>query len=183
MHDYRLSLRAEVLRFELQSVSITNRFTSPSASLLLYDSSWKISSNSRFSATRPGAEFGRNGTIFRGPRFLNNVFLGKNFYFQVQHFWRPFLVIDQVFRIFPFFLRFYVSCTMLNVVYDPFLTRTTTISENNSFMTPFFTLFVLSRASDNNTSQNTTLYFSKYWGTDARATPPHILGGPSPSSP
>src|SRR6218665_3377750 len=43
---------------------------------------------------------------------------------------------------------------MLNVVYDPFLTSTTTISEKNSFMTQFFTLFVLSRASDNTTSQN-----------------------------
>src|SRR6218665_775765 len=35
------------------------------------------------------------------------------------------------------FPRFSVSFTMLNVVYDPFLTRTTTISEKNSFMTPF----------------------------------------------
>jgi len=37
---------------------------------------------------------------------------------------------------------------MFNVVYDPILTKTTTISENNYFMTPFFTLFVLSRAFD-----------------------------------
>src|SRR6218665_2425886 len=78
------------------------------------------------------------------------------------------LVIDQVFRIFPFFSqisRIFVSFTMLNVVYDPFLTRTTTISEKNSFMTPFFkTLFVLSRASDNTTSQN-------IGGTDAWAVP------------
>src|SRR6218665_2720201 len=43
---------------------------------------------------------------------------------------------------------------MFNVVYDPFLTKRTTNSEKNSFMTPFFTLFVLSRASDNTTSQN-----------------------------
>ena len=43
---------------------------------------------------------------------------------------------------------------MLNVVYDPFLTR----------KTPFFTLFILSRASDNTTSQNVG-------GTDAWPVP------------
>src|SRR6218665_2894582 len=43
---------------------------------------------------------------------------------------------------------------MSYVIYDPFFTRKTPISENNSFMTPFSTLFVLSRASDNTTSQN-----------------------------
>src|SRR6218665_3354789 len=53
---------------------------------------------------------------------------------------------------------------MLDVVYDPFLTRKTTISEKISFMTPFFTLFVLSRASDNTTSLN-------IGGTDAWVVP------------
>src|SRR6218665_2771210 len=48
-----------------------------------------------------------------------------------------FLVIDQVFRIFPFFSQIVRIFTMFNVVYDPFLTRTITISEKNSFMTPF----------------------------------------------
>src|SRR6218665_1508222 len=62
---------------------------------------------------------------------------------------------------------FSVSFTMLNVVYDPFLTTTTAISEKNSFMTLFFTLFVLSRASDNTTSQN-------IWGGR--------MHGPSPTS-
>src|SRR6218665_375231 len=53
-----------------------------------------------------------------------------------------------------------------NVVFDPFFTRKTPISENNSFRTPFFfTLFVLSHASDKH-------YFSKYWGTDACRSPP-----------
>ena len=74
-------------------------------------------------------------------------------------------VIDLVFRIFPFFSQISVPLTRFNVVYDPFLTRTTTISEKNSFMTPFFTLFVLSRASDYTTSQN-------IGGTDAWAVPP-----------
>src|SRR6218665_2281715 len=54
-----------------------------------------------------------------------------------------FLVVHQVFRIFPFFS---VSFAMFNVVYDPFLTRTTAISENNSFTTPFFLLCSYFRA-------------------------------------
>src|SRR6218665_569111 len=69
---------------------------------------------------------------------------------------------------------------MLNVVYDPFLKSKkykTTISEKNSFMTPFFTLFVLSPASDNTTSQN-------IGGNGCMGLPPpKILGGPSPSPP
>src|SRR6218665_3973128 len=82
-------------------------------------------------------------------------------------------------RFFGFYLsfpRFSVSFrrTMFNVVYDPFLIRTTTISEKNSFMTPLFTLFILYRASDNTTSQN-------IGGTDAWAVPPpQVLGGRSP---
>src|SRR6218665_1483455 len=43
---------------------------------------------------------------------------------------------------------------MFNVSYDLLLTRKITISEKNSLITLFFTLFVLSRASDNTTSQN-----------------------------
>src|SRR6218665_940656 len=48
-----------------------------------------------------------------------------------------FLVIDQVFLIFPFFFQIFSIFTVLNVVYVPFFTRQTTISENNSLMTPF----------------------------------------------
>src|SRR6218665_2967527 len=55
-----------------------------------------------------------------------------------------FLVIDLVLRIFPFFSHIFRMFTMLNVVYDHFLTR----------KPPFFTLFVLSRTSDNTASQN-----------------------------
>jgi len=66
-----------------------------------------------------------------------------------------FLIIDQVFRIFPFFSRIFCIFTMLNVVSDPFLTRKTS----------FFTLFILSRASDNTNSQNSG-------GTNAWAVPP-----------
>ena len=60
-----------------------------------------------------------------------------------------------------------------------FLTRkpTTGTSQKNFFMTPFFTLFVFSRASDNTTSEN-------IGGTDAWAVP-HLkfLGGPFPQFP
>src|SRR6218665_3394567 len=55
-----------------------------------------------------------------------------------------FLVIDLVLRIFPFFSHIFRMFTVLNVVYDHFLTR----------KTQFFTLFMLSRTSDNTTSQN-----------------------------
>src|SRR6218665_2668398 len=55
-----------------------------------------------------------------------------------------FLVIDLVLRIFSFLSHIFRMFTMLNVVYDHFLTR----------KTQFFTLFMLSRTSDNTTSQN-----------------------------
>src|SRR6218665_2284876 len=78
-----------------------------------------------------------------------------------------FLVIDLVLRIFSFFSHIFRMFTMLNVVYDHFLTR----------KTQFFTLFMLSRTSDNTTSQN-------IGGPNAWAVPPpQILGGPSPQSP
>src|SRR6218665_1838696 len=48
------------------------------------------------------------------------------------------LVIDLVLRIFPFFSHIFRMFTMLNAVYDHFLTR----------KPPFFTLFILSRTSD-----------------------------------
>ena len=58
--------------------------------------------------------------------------------------------------------------TMLNVLYDNFLTR----------KPPFFTLFILSRISDNTTSQN-------IGGTNAWAVPPPqiFFGGDRPPSP
>src|SRR6218665_3710934 len=59
-----------------------------------------------------------------------------------------FLVIDQISRSFPFFSKIVRIFTMLNVVYDLFLTR----------KTPFL-LCSYFRA-----HPTTTLYFSKYWG-------------------
>src|SRR6218665_2172977 len=74
-----------------------------------------------------------------------------------------FLVIDLVLRVFPFFSHIFRMFTMLNVVYDHFLTR----------KTQYFTLFMLSRTSHNTTSQNI--------GGDQcmGGPPPQIWGGPS----
>src|SRR6218665_3568015 len=86
-------------------------------------------------------------------------------------------VIDLVFRIFPFFSQISVPLTRFNVVYDPFLTRTTTISEKNSFMTPFL-LCSSFRA------HPTTLLLKILGGRmHGPSPPPQILGGPSPQFP
>src|SRR6218665_3009531 len=61
--------------------------------------------------------------------------------------------------------------------YHPFFTRKTTISEKDSFIRPFFTLFILSRASDNTTSLN-------IGGTNAWASPTsNFLGDRPPQFP
>src|SRR6218665_955212 len=83
----------------------------------------------------------------------------------------PFLVIDHDFRIFPIF-HIFAAC---NVVFDPFFARKTPISEYNSFTTPFFTLFVLSRPSDKH-------YFSKYRGNGCMGHLKFFWGGPSPQN-
>src|SRR6218665_44334 len=78
-----------------------------------------------------------------------------------------FLVINQIFQIFPFFSQILPIFAILNVIFHHFLTR----------KTPLFALFILSRESDNTTSLNIR-------GTNAWAVPPpHILGGPSPQPP
>src|SRR6218665_3009035 len=87
---------------------------------------------------RPGAEFGGTKKFFRGP------ISGKMSIFRVKISYDLFLVIDLVLRIFPFFSHIFRMFTMLNVVYDHFLTR----------KPPFFTLFILSRTFDNTASQN-----------------------------
>jgi len=114
--------------------------------------------------------FGGRKHFSRGSRFLNDVLFGKNFHFHSQNFWWPFLVIDQVFRIFPLFSQIF---PMLNVVYEPFLTRTTAISEKNSFMTLFLLCSYFC-------AHPATLLLKILGGTDAWAVPPpQILGEPS----
>src|SRR6218665_4045630 len=104
---------------------------------------------------------GGTKNIFRGP------ISGKISIFRVTISDDLFLVIELVRRIFHFCSHIFRMFTMLNVVYDHFLTR----------KPPFFTLFILSCTSDNTTSQN-------IGGTNAWAVPPpQILGGPAPPVP
>src|SRR6218665_3418299 len=100
---------------------------------------------------------GRTKNFFRGP------ISGKISIFRVKISDDLFLVIDLVLRIFPFFSHIFRMFTMLNVVYDHFLTR----------KPPFFTLFILSRTYGNTTSQNIA------WAVP----PPQILGDRPPSPP
>src|SRR6218665_1460551 len=84
---------------------------------------------------RPGAEFRGTKKFFRGP------ISGKISIFRVK------IPDDLFFSHRPGssdFSHIFRMFTMLNVVYDHFLTR----------KTQFFTLFMLSRTSDNTTSQN-----------------------------
>src|SRR6218665_2599694 len=110
---------------------------------------------------KPGAEFG--GT----EKFLadqDDVFSEKISILAAKISDDLFLVINQVFGIFPLFSLIFRIFTLLDIVHDPFLTR----------KTPFFTLFILSHTSDNTTSQN-------IGGTNAWAVPqPHTLGGTAP---
>src|SRR6218665_2942284 len=99
--------------------------------------------------------------IFSGP------ISGKMSIFRVKISDDLFLVIDLVLQIFPFFSHIFRMFTMLNVVYDHFLTR----------KPPFSTLFILSRTSDNTASQNIGE------GQCMGRPPSQILGGPSPQSP
>src|SRR6218665_3388438 len=122
---------------------------------------------------RPGAEFGRDGKIFRGSRFLNDVFSEKISIFTAK-------ISDDFFShrpgfsdfplIFPFF-------AMLNVVYYPFLARKTTISEMNSFMTPFFLLCSYFRA------HPTTLLLKILGGRMHEPSPTSNWGAIHPVSP
>ena len=89
-----------------------------------------------------------------------------------------FLVIDQVFQIFPFFFQILHIFTLLKGRIWPFLHKKKRYFRKEFLDDTFFTLFVLSRASDNTTSQNIV-------GGERMLGPPpvQILGGPSPSPP
>src|SRR6218665_1131525 len=116
---------------------------------------------------RPGAEFGGR-KIFRGPRLFLNDFFRKEFPFSRPKFSMTFFSHRPGFSDFP-----YLYCVKCRI-YDPFFTRKSTISEKNSVMTPFFTLFVLSRASDNTNSRN-------IGGNGCMGRPPtSIFGGHRP---
>src|SRR6218665_3631721 len=82
--------------------------------------------------------------------------------------------------IFGFFLSFSrFPMSLLPVVsYMTLSSRKTPISENNSLMTPFFTMFLLSHPSNKH-------YFSKYCGRmhSLQSVPTSNFGRPSPSPP
>ena len=104
---------------------------------------------------KPGAEFGGRKFFQDDVFFAENVhFRGKNLFFSHRPGFRMFPLFSLIFRIF----------TLLDVVHDPFLTR----------KTPFFTLLILSRTSDNTTSQN-------IWGTNDWAVPHLKLWGTVPT--
>src|SRR6218665_3183113 len=106
--------------------------------------------------------------IWGGPKkIFSGPISGKISIFRVKISDDFFLVIDLVLRIFSFFSHIFRVFTMLNVVYDHFLTR----------KTQFFTLFMLSRTSDNTTSQN-------IGGGPMQGGPPTSnFGGDRPPSP
>src|SRR6218665_392102 len=66
---------------------------------------------------------------------------------------------------------------MFNVIYMTLCSQTTTISEKNSFMAPFYFARTFARIRQH--------YFSKYWGGDGcmGRPPPQIFWGPSPLGP
>ena len=103
---------------------------------------------------KPGAEFGGTEKIFANQ---DDVFSYKISILAAKISDDLFLVINQVFRIFPLLSLIFRIFTLLDdILHNPFLTR----------KTPFFALFILSRTSDNTTSQNIG------GGTNAWAVPP-----------
>src|SRR6218665_4187880 len=108
------------------------------------------------------------GEIFRGPRFLNDVFSEK-IPFSRPKFLMTYFFSHRLgfFQIFPFFTQIVRIFTMLNVVHDPFFTRKTTVSEKNSFITPFlYSVRTFARIRQH--------YFSKYPGDGCMGRPPHL---------
>src|SRR6218665_2711867 len=80
-----------------------------------------------------------------------------------------FLVIDQVFRIFPLFSLIFRIFTLLHVIENSFLTRKTPFFP--FWWQQFFSLVIRQH------------YFSKYWGTNAWAVPHLKLWGAVPQPP
>ena len=83
-----------------------------------------------------------------------------------------------VFQMFHIFFRIFHVSTVCNVIYHPFFTRKTPISEKNSFMTPFLLCLCFRAHPTNTTSQNTEILGN---GCMDRSQP-QILGGSSPQS-
>ena len=119
-----------------------------------------------------------DGKFFSRTKISEWRFYRKNVHFHCQNFWWLFLVIDQVFRIFPFVSQifrifYYVKCPIW-----PFPHKNNHLFQKRiPLWHLFFTLFILSRASDNTTSQNIggrdawAVPHLKFWGTVAPSPP------------
>jgi len=117
---------------------------------------------------------------FRRPRFQNYVLVGKNSHFHAQNFKIShdlFLVIDHDFRIFHIFFYIFHIFSACNVIYDPFSTRKTPISGNNSLYDTFLLLCSCFRTHPTNTT------FQNIGRTDAWAVPHLNFFGIRPPSP
>src|SRR6218665_2400869 len=104
-----------------------------------------------------------DGKMFRGPRFPSYVFSKKK-PFSRPKFLMTFLVIDQVFRIIPFFSQIF------RIFYFP--------HKNKHYFRKefFYDTFCYSVRTFARIRQH---YFSKYWGDGCMGRPPpQILGGP-----
>jgi len=111
--------------------------------------------------------WGGRKILSEDPRFLNDGFLGKSFIFAAKISDDLFLVIDPIFSDFPFLFPDFPYLCYVKCHIWPFPHKKNT----------FFTMFVLSRASDNTTSLN-------IGGTNAWAVPPpQILGDRPPVPP
>src|SRR6218665_1845969 len=88
-----------------------------------------------------------------GQKFLNELFPEKISILTPKNSDDLFLVIDQVYLLLT--ISFQILCIFIvsNVVYDPFFTTKSPLSTKNSLTTRIFTLFKLSRPSQNTTSQ------------------------------
>src|SRR6218665_2208167 len=109
-----------------------------------------------------------------GKKFADQEgFLGNKFPFSRPKFLMTlFKISDHDFRIFPIF-HIFAAC---NVVFDPFFTGKTPISENNSFKTPFLLCLCFRTHPTNTTSQNI--------GGRMHGPSPHLkFGGGVPKSP
>src|SRR6218665_1450848 len=117
---------------------------------------------SRMHSRRPGAEFGEDGTNFRRPRFLNDVFKEKISIFTPKISYDFFSFRPCFSYFFYLFLIFYIF-TVFNVIYD---------------LCTFFLPCSCFRAHPTDT-RPTSLNIG---GTDAWAVPTSNMGEPFPQS-
>jgi len=125
---------------------------------------------------RPGAEFGGTEKFFTDQDFWM-TFFQKNFHFHTQKFLWPFFSCRPGFYYFTFLFPDspYLYCVKCHIW--PFLHKKNHYFRKEFLDDPFFSLFILLRASNNTTYQN-------IGGMDAWAVPPpQIFLGDRPPSP